>query len=149
MKSILKSNVEAVVAIILFPQIFVFLYFFFPTIRGADSLGMIKPLIILGLTISRLAGPILYALYWGITLLNRDKRRGVASFFICMVTGYLCVAAWNHYVWENFSYSWGLLPVFICSGGVGLYHFFKGKSYLELKSYLAPRKQELFLSPDA
>jgi len=140
MNNTLKSNLEAVLVILLFPQLFVFLYFFFPTLRGADCLSMMKPLILLGLTISRLAGPILYILYWGITLLNRDKRRAGLSFLLCAITGYLGVIAWNHFIFENFSYSWGLLPVLICSGGVGLYHYFKDAHHI------ARPKPELFLS---
>lgn len=142
MKKILNPLLEAAVAILLFPQLFVFFYFFIPTLRGADSLSMMNPLILLGLTISRLAGPVLYILYWVITILNRDKPRGVATFLICTITGYLCVIAWNHYIFTNFSYFWSIIPVLLCSGGVGLYHTFKDKIHM------APRKPELFLATD-
>jgi hypothetical protein len=72
MKKIFNPLLEAAAVILLFPQLFVFFYFFIPTLRGADSLSMMNPLILLGLTISRLAGPVLYILYWVITNLNRD-----------------------------------------------------------------------------
>jgi hypothetical protein len=142
MKSILKSLLEAAVVILLIPQIFVFLYFFLPTIRSVESLGLFKPLVLLGLTISRLAGPILYILYLAISAINREKRRGFLSFVICTITGYLCVVAWNLVIFKNFSYGWSLLPILICSGGVGIYQLFQDKEKL------ARTKPELFLASE-
>jgi hypothetical protein len=143
MKSILKSNLEALLAILLFPQIFVLLYFLIPTIKGAEGFSMIKHLLNLGFSISRVGAPVLYMLYWAITTLNQNQRRAGISFLICSVTGYLSLIAWNHYIFQNFSYGWGLLTVLLCSGGVGFYHYFKDPNHH------APRKQELFLSSDA
>lgn len=142
MKSILKSLIEAAVVILLIPQLFVFLYFFLPTVRGSDSLSLFKPLLLLGLTISRLAGPILYILYLVICAVNRERRRAMVSFFICAMTGYLCVVAWNLVIFKNFSYAWGVLPVLICSGGVGLYQLFQDKDRV------AKAQPELFLASE-
>lgn len=142
MKKILKQQFEAVLVILLFPQLFVLLYFFFPTIRGPGSFGLLKNLLVLGLTISQLFAPLLYLLYWGITTLNHEKRRAVPSFLLCATTGYLGLIAWNKMIFENFSYSWGLIPLLICSGGVGLYYYFKDKKNI------ARPKPELFLARD-
>lgn len=140
MKAILKSLLEAVAVILLVPQLFVFLYFFWPTIRGADGWGMMKSLLLFGLTLSRIAGPILYILYLVITSINREKRRSVWSFLICTTVGYAAVIIWNIFVYKSFSYAWGLLPVIICSAGVVAYQILKDKSIL------ANPKPELFLA---
>ena len=140
MKAILKSLLEAVAVILLVPQLFVFLYFFWPTIRGADGWGMMKSLVIFGLTLSRIAGPILYILYLVITSINREKRRNVWSFLICSTAGYASVIIWNIFVYKSFSYVWGLLPVIICSAGVVAYQILKDKTLM------ANPKPELFLA---
>ena len=103
MKELLKSLLEAAAVILLVPQLFVFMYFFWPTIRGADGWGMMKSLVIFGLTLSRIAGPILYILYLVIVSINREKRRSVISFLLCALAGYATVIAWNVYIYENFS----------------------------------------------
>lgn len=143
MKAILRSLLEAAAVILLVPQIFVFLYFFWPTIRGADGWGMMKSLVIFGLTLSRIAGPILYILYLVIAAINREKRRSVLSFLICTSAGYASVITWNLLVYKSFSYAWALLPVLICSSGVVVYQILKDKSVL------ANAKPELFLATDA
>jgi hypothetical protein len=143
MKKILKQQFEALLVILLFPQLFVLLYFFYPTIQGPGSFGLLKQLLLLGLTISQLFAPLFYLLYWAVTTLNREQRRAGTSFLLCAFAGYLCLIVWNKLIFENFSTTWGLLPLFICSGGVGLYHYFKDPGHI------APRKNELFLSPDA
>jgi hypothetical protein len=143
MKAILQSLLEAVAVILLVPQLFVFLYFFWPTIHGYDGRGMITSLIVFGFSISRIAGPFLYILFLVITALNRDKRRHVASFLICTCSGYAAVVAWNVFIFENFSYAWGLLPVLLCSAGVSAYQFLRDTSIM------APPPPELFLSSDA
>lgn len=142
MKAILKSIFEALAVILLVPQLFVFLYFFWPTVRGVDGWDMMKTLIALGFSVSRLAGPILYILYLVIVSVNRDKRQCVLSFVICFVTGYASVIAWNLFVYKNFSYAWGVLPVLICSLGAAAYQLFKDASIL------AKPKPELFLAND-
>lgn len=143
MKALLKSLLEAVAVILLVPQLFVFLYFFWPTIRGADGWGMIKALLVFGFSLSRMAGPILYILFLVITAINREKRRSVSSFLICTLTGYASVIAWNVFVYKSFSYVWGLFPVLICSSGVVVYQLFKDKSVL------AKPEPELFLAREA
>ena len=142
MKAILKSILEALAVILLVPQLFVFLYFFWPTVRGVDGWGMMKELMALGFSVSRLAGPILYILYLVIVSLNRDKRRSLLSFLICFATGYASVIAWNVFIYKSFSYAWGALPVLICSMGVAAHELFKDGSIL------AKPKPELFLASD-
>ncbi len=143
MKAILKSLLEATAVILLVPQLFVFMYFFWPTIRGADGWGMMKSLVIFGLTLSRIVGPLLYILYLVIVSLNRGKRRSICSFLICTTAGYASVIAWNMLVYKSFSYAWALLPVLICSSGVVVYQILKDTSIL------AKPKSELFLANDA
>jgi hypothetical protein len=140
MKAILKSLLEAVAVILLVPQLFVFLYFFWPTIRSADGWGMMKSLVIFGLILSRLAGPVLYVLYLVITSINREKRRSVWSFLICTFVGYVSVTAWNIFIYKSFSYAWALFPVLICSSGVVAYQILKDKTIM------ANPKPELFLA---
>lgn len=143
MKALLKALLEAVAVIILVPQLFVFMYFFWPTIHGVDGGGMMKSLILFGLAISRIAGPILYILYLVIVSINREKRRSAWSFLICAVTGYASVIAWNVWIWKNFSYAWAVLPVLLCSSGVVAYQILKDASIM------AKPKPELFLASDA
>jgi len=143
MKKILKQQFEALLVILLFPQLFVLLYFFFPTIRGPGSFGLLKQLLLLGLAISQLFAPIFYLLYWAVTTLNKEQRRAGTSFLLSAFAGYLCLIVWNKMIFESFNTTLGLIPLFICSGGVGLYHYFKDPGHI------APRKNELFLSPDA
>jgi hypothetical protein len=143
MKAILKSLLEAAAVILLVPQLFVFMYFFWPTIHGADGWGMMKSLVIFGLTLSRIAAPILYILYLVIVCINREKRRSVWSFLICAATGYATVITWNLLIYKSFSCVWALLPVIICSSGVVAYQLLKDKSIL------AHPKPELFLASDA
>jgi hypothetical protein len=143
MKDILKSLLEAAAVILLVPQLFVFMYFFWPTIHGADGWGMMKSLVIFGLTLSRIVAPILYILYLVIVSINREKRRSVSSFLLCTLAGYASVIAWNVYIYESFSYAWALLPVLICSSGVGAYQLLKDKSIL------ANPKPDLFLASNA
>ena len=143
MKALLKSFLEAVAVILLVPQLFVFMYFFYPTIRGVDGGGMMKSLIVFGLSLSRITGPILYLLFLAITVINRKKRRSLCSFLVCTTVGYATVITWNVFVYKSFSYAWGLFPVLICSSGVVLYQLFKDASIL------AKPKPELFLSRDA
>lgn len=143
MKKKVRQNLEALLVILLFPQLFVFLYYFFPIIKGPGSLGLIKHMLLLGLVISQLTCPVLYLLYWAITTLNHEQRYAGTSFLLCLFTGFLGIIAWNKLIFENFSLAWAWLPLLICSGGVGLYHYFKDPGHI------APRKPELFLSPDA
>lgn len=143
MKAILKSLLEAAAVILLVPQLFVFMYFFWPTIHGADGWDMLKSLVIFGLSLSRIAGPILYILYLVIVSINREKRRSVWSFLVCATAGYASVLMWNLLIYKSFSDVWALLPVLICSSGVVAYQLLKDKSIL------ANPKPELFLSSDA
>ncbi|MEI6646663.1 MAG: hypothetical protein WCP12_11565 [bacterium] len=140
MKAIFKSLLEAGVVILLVPQLFVSLYFFWPTIHGADGWGMMKSLVIFGLTLSRIASPILYILYLVITSINREKRRSLWSFLICTLVGYASVIVWNIFVYKSFSYAWALLPVILCSSGVVAYQILKDKALM------ANPKPELFLA---
>ncbi|MEI7945120.1 MAG: hypothetical protein WCJ02_00410 [bacterium] len=142
MKAIIQSLLEAAAVILLVPQLFVFMYFFWPTIHGADGWGMMKSLVIFGLTLSRIAGPILYILYLVITSINREKRRSAWSFLVCTTVGYASVITWNLLIYKSFSYAWSLLPVLICSSGVVAYQILKDKSIL------ANPKPELFLASD-
>jgi Na+/proline symporter len=142
MKKMIRQTLEALLVILLFPQLFVFLYYFSPVIHGPGSLGLIKHLLVLGLTMAQLFCPVLFLLYWGMSTLNQQERRAGASFLICFITGYLCLIGWNKIIFETFSTTWGSLPLFICSAGVGLYHYFKDPGHI------APRKPELFLATD-
>lgn len=104
---------------------------------------MMKSLILFGLALSRIAGPILYILYLVIVSINREKRRIAWSFLICAATGYASVIAWNVWICKSFSCAWALIPVILCSSGVVVYQMFKNASIL------ANPKPELFLSSDA
>lgn len=142
MKPILKTVAEVLLLILLLPQIFVFLYFFWSTVRiGFGGFGMMKDLASLGLAISLMSAPFLYVLYFAIRRVNRDKARGLATFLICLVSGYAGVVAWNVFIFENFSYFWGLIPVLICSGGTALYIVLREK-----ERQIPPYGGDLFLA---
>ena len=144
MKTILKPIAEVIILILLLPQIFVFLYFFWSTVRtGFDGLGMIKPLALLGLSISHLSAPFLYLLFLAIRHINREKAHCLATFLICLTAGYAGVIAWNLIVFPSFSYAWGILPVLACSGGTSAYLALRDKERL-MPSYGG----ELFLAKD-
>ena len=145
MKNILKSLAEALILILLLPQLFVSLYFFWNTIKiGVDGFGMMKDLAILGLTISRLAAPFLYLLYLLVRHVNRKKGRGLATFLICWTAGYGGVIAWNLLIFDgNFSYFWSILPVTLCSGGAAAYVALRGKQI-----FAHARRGDLFLAGD-
>ena len=144
MKNILKATLEALVLILLLPQIFILLYFFWGTVKvGIDGLGMMKELIRLGFSISRLSAPFLYLLYFLIRRVNREKAHCLATFLICLAAGYAGVVAWNLVVFPNFSYIWGILPVLICSGVTSAYMALRDKER-QIPSYGG----ELFLAKD-
>jgi len=144
MKDTLKAITEAIVLILLLPQIFVFLYFFWGTVKiGFDGMGMMKPLSILALSISHVGAPFLYLLYFIIRRVNRGKARCLATFLICVAAGYGGVVAWNLVIFENFSYVWGILPVLVCSGGTSAYMALRDK-----ESQIPSYGGELFLAKD-
>jgi len=144
MKSTLKTSLEAIVLILLLPQIFILLYFFWGTVRiGIDVLGMMKALAILGFSVSRLSAPFLYLLYFLVRHINRKKAHCLATFLVCSVVGYAGVVAWNLIVFPNFSYAWGILPVLICSGGTSAYMALRDK-----ESQMPSYGGELFLAKD-
>ena len=144
MKATLKTIAEAIVLILLLPQIFVLLYFFWSTVRiGVDGLGMMKELALLGLTVSRVGAPFLYLLYFIIRRVNREKAHCLATFLICAAVGYSGVVAWNLAVFPNFSYAWGILPVLICSGGAAAYMALRDK-----ESQMPTYGGDLFLAKD-
>lgn len=142
-RAIIKSLLEAAAVILLVPQLFVFLYFFWPTVRGVDGWGMMKSLLVLGLSIARVAAPALYLLYLALASINREKRRSFCSFLLCLTTGYALLVAWNLFIYKNFSYLWGTVPIFLCSSGVVIYQLLKDGALL------AKPKPELFLASDA
>jgi len=144
MKNTFKAIAEAIVLVLLLPQIFVFLYFFWGTVKiGFDGLLMMKELSLLGLSAPRVGAPFLYLLFFVIRHINREKARCLATFLICLAVGYAGVIAWNLAIFESFSYIWGLLPVLICSGGTSAYMALRDKER-ELPSYGG----ELFLAKD-
>jgi len=144
MKNTLKAAGEALVLILLLPQIFIFLYFFWGTVRiGINGLGMMKELALLGLSASQLSAPFLYLLYLLICRLNREKAHCLATFLICLAAGYAGVAAWNLIVFPNFSYVWGILPVLICSGGTSAYMALRDK-----ERHIPSYGGELFLAKE-
>jgi len=145
MKNTLKTIAEAIALILILPQLFVFLYFFWGTVRvGFDGFGMMKHLALLGLSASRLSAPFLYLLYFLICRINREKARCLATFLICLVSGYAGVVAWNLVVFPNFSYVWGIIPVLICSGGTAGYMALRDKE----RSFPSYIRGELFLAKD-
>ena len=145
MKNILKSLAEALVLILLLPQLFVFLYFFWGTVRiGTDGVGMMKDLAILGFTLARMSAPFLYLLYLLVRHVNRQKGQPLATFIICWVAGYGGVIAWNLLIFDgNFSYFWSILPVTLCSGGAAASIALRGK-----KIFASARRGDLFLAED-
>ena len=145
MKNTFKSLAEALVLILLLPQLFVFLYFFWGTVRiGTDGFGMMKDLAIFGLTISRMTAPFLYLLYLLIRHVNRTKGRLLATFLICWVAGYGGIVAWNLLIFDgNFSYFWSILPVTLCSGGAAASIALRGKQL-----FVPVRRGDLFLAGD-
>ncbi|MCL2104924.1 MAG: hypothetical protein FWH21_07735 [Kiritimatiellaeota bacterium] len=139
-----KSLAEAIVLILLLPQIFLFLYFFWRTVTiGIDGLGMMKELFRLGLHASQVGAPFIYLLYFLIRHVNRGGGRYLATFLICAVAGYGGVLAWNRYIFENFSYFWSIIPVLICSGGATGFMLLRDKER-EMPSYGG----ELFLAKE-
>ena len=144
MKAVLKSIAEALALILFVPQIFVLLYFFWGAVRaGYDSWGMMRSLVLFGLVVSRMAGPFLYLLYLLVRRVNRERRRGLATFVICLVAGYGGVVAWNLVIFENFSYVWSVLPVAACSGGAAARVAFRGTGL-----FVPKRRGDLFLAGD-
>ena len=83
MKDTLKAIAESIALILLLPQIFVFLYFFWGTVKiGFDGLLMMKQLALLGLSVSRVGAPFLYLLFFAVRHINRTKARCLATFLI-------------------------------------------------------------------
>ena len=145
MKSTFKSIAEALVLILLLPQVFVFLYFFWGTVRvGVDGFGMMKDIAVLGLTISRMAAPFLYLLYLLVRHMNREKKRCLATFLVCWAAGYGGIVAWNFLIFDgNFSYFWSVLPVTLCSGGAAAGIALRDKHF-----FVPSRRGDLFLAGD-
>jgi len=128
MKDTLKSIAEAFVLILLLPQIFCFLYFFWNTVRiGVNGWGMMKEVSLLALHASWVGAPFIFLLYFLVRHINRKGARYLATFCVCVVAGYGGVVAWNQFILENFSYFWGIVPVLICSGGASGYMFLRDK----------------------
>ncbi|MCL1919932.1 MAG: hypothetical protein FWG50_02470 [Kiritimatiellaeota bacterium] len=145
MKDTLKMIAEALVLILLLPQIFVFLYFFWSVVKiGAGGFGMMKEIAFLGLTISRMAGPFLYLLFLLVRRMNRKRGRALATFAVCWAAGYGGVVAWNLVIFpESFSYFWSILPVTLCSGGAATAVALRGKQI-----FLPANRGDLFLAGD-
>jgi len=142
MKATFKAVAEAIVLILLLPQIFFFLYFFWGTVRiGSSGWGMMKEVSLLGLHASWVGAPFIYLLYFLIRHVNRKGGRYLATFIICAAAGYGGVVAWNLIIFESFSYIWGIVPVLICSGGTSGYMLLRDKER-EMPNYGG----ELFLA---
>jgi len=140
----LQSLAEAFALILILPQIFFFLYFSWGVVKiGVGGFGLMKELALLGLHASRVGAPFIYLLYYLIRHINRKGARGLATFLICCAAGYGGVVAWNRYIFESFSYVWGILPVLICSGGASGYMLLRDK-----ERSIPPYGGDLFLAKD-
>ena len=115
MKTWLKIAAWVAVMTLLVPQFFVMSYFFPIVVKGVDRLSMLKEIALLGLVISWIAAPfflVTVLLYRGMVAL---RFRWWAVLLFCVLSGYLLVVAWNHVIFNLFSYGRSALPVLICS----------------------------------
>lgn len=122
MRQIVKHLTEYALVILLVPQLFVHLYYFRQAfLRGSGAWTISITLLKCGLALSCISAPTLLLLAFAIRYINRDRVRGLATFFTCLLSGYAMVVAWNLVVYPNFSYGWAILPVFICSAFTALF----------------------------
>ena len=131
----LKSLAEAAALILLLPQIFFFLYSFWGTVKlGFGGRSMMGETALLALHASWVGAPFIYLLYFLIRRINRKGGRYLLTFSVCVIAGYGGVVAWNHFIYETFSYFWGIVPVLICSGGASGYMLLRDKEH-EMPNY--------------
>lgn len=122
MRQIVKHLTEYALVILLVPQLFVHLYYFRQAfLRGSGAWTISITLLKCGLALSCISAPALLLLAFAIRYINRERVRGLATFFTCLLSGYAMVVAWNLVVYPNFSYGWAILPVFICSAFTALF----------------------------
>ena len=115
MKALLKIAAWVAVMALLVPQLFVMSYFFPIVVKGVNRLPMLQELAMLGLVISWIAAPfflVMALLYRGMVAL---RFRWWAVLLFCVLAGYLLVVAWNHVIFNLFSYGRAALPVLMCS----------------------------------
>lgn len=115
MKIWLKIAAWVVVMTLLVPQLFVMSYFFPVVIKGVSRLPMLQEVSLLGLVISWISAPfflVTVLLYRGMVVM---RFRWYAVLLFCVLMGYLLVFAWNHVIFNLFSYGRAALPVLLCS----------------------------------
>ena len=115
MKKWLKIVAWVAVMTLLMPQLFVMSYYFPLVIKGVDRLPMLQEIALLGLVISWISAPF----FWVTVLVYRAlvslRFRWWAVLLFCVLSGYLLVVAWNHMIFNLFTYGRAALPVLLCS----------------------------------
>lgn len=115
MKALLKTIAWLVVIVLVIPQLFVFSYFLHLLVRGGSRLEMMQSLALLGLSVSCVSAPFFGAMTLLYKAMLAWQVRGYVILPVCALAGFLWVVAWNHVIFDLFTYGKAILPVLLCS----------------------------------
>ena len=114
MKTCLKIAAWVTALTLFVPQFFVLSYYFPIVVKGVNRWAMLQELALLGLVISWVSAPIFLVIVLLYRALVSRRVRWYGVIVLCMLSGFGLVAAWNHVVFDLFSYWRAALPVLLC-----------------------------------
>lgn len=110
--------------ILITPQLFVFLYFGNMFWSFGNQKELAFNLFAFGLSISRVAAPLLLLIALVLRrLLQKKNLRWFIFLPLCLLSGYILVGAWNIFIYQSFSWLRALLPLTTCTLITGGYAF--------------------------